>query len=83
VLNLREQGLSYNKVASYLNDNGYKTTRGKRFRGAHAHSIIKKKHIRDERLNRDYPPEIQNFSILFLYPTTTQQRYGRIESCDD
>lgn len=66
VSDLREQGLSYNKIAAYLNDNGYKTTRNKRFRGTHAHSIIKKKRIRDERLNREYSLEIENFSILFL-----------------
>ena len=63
---LREQGLSYNEIAAYLNDNGYKTTRDKRFRGAHTHSIIKKKRIRDERLNREYPLEIQGLSIIYL-----------------
>ena len=32
------------ELQTWLNDNGYKTTRGKKFRNAHAHSIVKKKH---------------------------------------
>jgi len=66
VSNLREQGLSYNKIACYLNENEYKTPRNKTFRGTHVHSIVKKKAIRDERLNRGYPLEIQDFSIIYL-----------------
>lgn len=54
IVGLRDQGLSYNKVAGYLNENEYKTPRNKIFRGTHVYSIIKKKRIRDERLNREY-----------------------------
>lgn len=63
---LRSKGLSYNKIAYYLNENDYKTPRKKTFRGPHVHSIIKKKAIRDERLNREYSLVIESFSIIYL-----------------
>ena len=63
---LRDQGLSYNKIAAYLNENDYKTVRNRKFRGPHVHSIMEKKAIRDERLNREYPLEIEGFSITYL-----------------
>jgi DNA-binding transcriptional MerR regulator len=66
IIGLRNQGLSYNKIAHYLNENEYKTPRNKTFRGPHVHSIVKKKAIRDERLNREHPLEIENFSIIYL-----------------
>ena len=42
-----EEGWNYQQIADWLNDNGYKTPRGKKFRNAHAHSIVKKKKIRE------------------------------------
>ena len=49
-----------------MNDNGYKTPRGKRFRNNHVHSIVKKKRIRDVRLNRTYEPKLTDFSLRFI-----------------
>ena len=49
-----DKGMNYKEIADWLNDNGYTTTRGKRFRNAHTHSIIKKKKMSDERHNRMY-----------------------------
>lgn len=66
IKSLRDQGLSYNKIAGYLNENDYKTARNRTFRGPHVHSIMAKKAIRDERLNRKHPLEIQDFSIIYL-----------------
>ena len=66
IIGLRDEGLSYNKIACYLNENEYKTPRDKTFRGPHVHSIMKKKAIRDEHLNREYPLEIEDFSIIYL-----------------
>ena len=37
--------------ADWLNDNNYRTVRGKRFRNEHTHSIIKKKRLSDERFS--------------------------------
>lgn len=65
ILDLKNKGVSYNKIAEYLNEQGLKTPRNKRFKGGHVYSIIKKKSMRDERLGREYPVEIQNFSIVY------------------
>ena len=65
ILKMRNGGHSYNAIADFLNKNGFKTPRGKTFRNAHAHSIIKKKKIRDQRLGREYPEVIDNFDLLY------------------
>lgn len=66
ISDMREKDFTFHEIADWLNDNGYKTPRGKKFRSPHAHSIIKKKKIRDERLGRDYPAVLENFDILFI-----------------
>jgi hypothetical protein len=40
--------------------------RGKKFRGAHVHSIIKRKRVRDEKLEREYP-EVRSDFYLDVY----------------
>ena len=57
------KGMNYQEIADWLNDNGYKTVRGKRFRNAHTHSIIKKKRLSNERFDTTYPSELSNFSL--------------------
>ena len=52
---LREKGLTFNQIADHLNKKKILSTRGKKFRGAHVHSIIKRKRMRDEKLEREYP----------------------------
>ena len=37
--------------------------RGKVFKGNHVHSIVKKKRMKDERLDRKYPEEWSDFSF--------------------
>ena len=64
-----DKGMNYKEIADWLNDNGYKTPRGKKFRNAHAHSIVKKKKIREVRLNRTYEPKITDFSLRFIDKT--------------
>jgi hypothetical protein len=49
-----------------LNENNYKTPRGKKFQGSHAHSIVKKKRIRERRSTQRYPPKLSNFGIRFV-----------------
>tara|TARA_Y100001934_G_scaffold76508_1_gene95186 strand:+ start:260 stop:469 length:210 start_codon:yes stop_codon:yes gene_type:complete len=43
--------MGYRKIAEWLNKQGYKTVRGKKFFNTHVFSILKKKRIREERLN--------------------------------
>ena len=63
------KGLNYQQIADWLNEKGYKTARGKVFRNAHAHSIVKKKRIRDVRVHKTYEPEISDFSLRFTDKT--------------
>ena len=66
VTDLREKGWYFETIANWLNDNGYPTVRGKRFRGNHVHSIVKKKRIRDERLGQRHEPQLSNFGLRFV-----------------
>ena len=43
--------MGYRKIVEWLRERGHKTVRGKRFYNTHVFSILKKKRIRDERLN--------------------------------
>ena len=49
-----------------MNENNYKSPRGKKFLNAHAHSIVKKKKIREVRLTKMYPPKLSNFAFRFV-----------------
>ena len=66
ITDLREKGLNYQQIADWLNENNYKTPRGKKFLNAHAHSIVKKKKIREVRLTKMYPPKLSNFALRFV-----------------
>ena len=59
----RERGKTFDQIAEWLNVKGYLSFRGKKFRGAHVHSIVKKKRLKDEKLERDYPEEWSDFSL--------------------
>ena len=51
---LHDSGLGYRKIAYWLNENQYKTHRGYDFKNNHVHSILNKRRIRNERINRPY-----------------------------
>ena len=70
---LREKGWNYRQIADWLNQNDYKTPRGKKFHGSHAHSIVKKKKTREVRLNRRYEPKLSNFALRFVDRTLINQ----------
>ena len=61
--------MSFNQIADHLNKKGIETVRGKVLRGAHVHSIIKKKKMRDERLKREYP-EVRSDFYMDIYDKT-------------
>ena len=50
----REKGKTYDQIAEWLNNRGYLSVRGKKFKGNHVHSIVKKKRMKDEKLEREY-----------------------------
>ena len=55
--------MNYKEIADWLNERGIKTARGKKFRNAHTHSILKKKRLSDERFQQTFPSQISNCSI--------------------
>ena len=48
-----------------MREHGYKTPRGKRFFGQHVYSMIKKRKLREEKLN--HKPELEYGPLRFEY----------------
>ena len=69
----REKGMTFDAIAEWLNKEGYLTVRGKRFRGAHVHSILKKRLSKEELLNREYPAVWSDFSMEVVDKTLINQ----------
>ena len=63
IIEQRERGKTFDQIAVWLNRKGYLSVRGKKFRGAHIHSILKKKRLKDEKLEREYPEQWSDFSL--------------------
>ena len=55
--------MTFDAIAEWLNMEGYLTLRGKQFRGAHLHSILKRRLAKEELLNRRYPPVWSDFRM--------------------
>ena len=72
----REKGKTFNQIADWLNRKGYLSVRGKRFRGAHVHSIVKKKRLKDEKLEREYPEIWSDFSLEVVDKTLVNMFEG-------
>jgi len=60
---LYDKEMNHKEIADWLNDNGYKTLRGSKFKNNHTHSILKKKRISNERFTREYESKLSNCSI--------------------
>ena len=58
--------MTFNRIADHLNKKKILSVRRKKFRGAHVHSILKKKRMRDEKLEREYP-EVRSDFYLDVY----------------
>lgn len=58
--------MGYLEIAHWLNENAYKTIRGHEFKNAHVFSILKKKKLRDKRLNSSHKFEIENLLLIML-----------------
>ena len=59
----REKGKTYDQIAEWLNEKGYLSVRRKKLGSNHVHSIVKKKRLKDEKLEREYPEEWSDFSL--------------------
>ena len=59
----RGKGKTFDQIAEWLNEKGYLSVPGKKFRGAHVHSIVNEKRLKDEKLEREYPEKWSDFSL--------------------
>ena len=72
----REKGKTFDQIAEWLNNKGYLSVRGKNFKGNHVHSIVKKKRLKDEKLEREYPDVWSNFSLEVVDKTLVNMFEG-------
>ena len=70
----REKGKTFNQIAEWLNEKGYLSVRGKKFKGNHVHSIVKEKRLKDEKLEREYPEKWSDFSLEVVDKTLVNSR---------
>ena len=62
----QKSGMGYRKIARWLNENACKTIRGHEFKNTHVFSSLKKKKLRDNRLNNLHKFGIENMHIIML-----------------
>ena len=72
----REKGKTFEQIAEWLNKKGYLSVRGKKFKGNHIHSIVKKKRLKDEKLEREYPEVWSDFSLEVIDKTLVNMFEG-------
>ena len=65
ITEMKVDGLGYRKIAKRLNEMGIKTARGKEFFPASVHSILKKKKIRDERINKKFDRRVSTLQLEY------------------
>ena len=68
--------MTFDAIADWLNKEGYLTVRGKKFRSAHVHSILKKRLAKEELLNREYPSVWSDFSMEVVDKTILMSDFG-------
>ena len=68
--------MTFDGIAELLNKKGYLTVRGRTFKGAHVHSILKKRLAKEELLNREYPPVWSDFSMEVVDKTILMSEYA-------
>ena len=74
----REKGKTFDQIAEWLNKKGYLSVRGKKFKGNHVHSIVKKKRLKDEKLEREYPEVWSDFSLEVVDKTILMSDFRTI-----
>ncbi len=71
----RKTGNTFDQIAKWLNKKGYLSVRGKKFKGNHVHSIVKKKRLKDDKLERDYPEVRSDFSLEMVDKTILMSEF--------
>ena len=77
IIEQRGKGKTFDQIAEWLNGKGYISVRGKKFRSAHVHSIVKKKRLKDEKLEREYPEQWSDFSLEVVDKTLVNNLNSR------
>ena len=72
----REKGETFDQIAEWLNKKGYLSVRGRKFKGNHVHSIVKKKRLKDEKLEKEYPEVRSDFSLEVFDKTLVNMYEG-------
>ena len=72
----RKEGKTFDQIAEWLNKKGYLSVRGKKFKGNHVHSIVKKKKLKYENLERKYPEVRSDFSLEVVDKTLVNMFEG-------
>ena len=72
----REKRKTFDQIAEWLNKKGYLSVRGKKFKGNHVHSIVKKKRLKDEKLEREYQEEWSDFNLEVIDKTLVNMFEG-------
>ena len=72
----RKKGKTFEQIAEWLNKKGYLSLRGMKFKGNHLHSIVKKKRLKDEKLEREYPEDWSDFSLEVVDKTLVNMFEG-------
>ena len=65
----REKGKTFDQISLWLNEKGYLSVRGKKYKGNHVHSIVKKKRLKDEKLEKEYPKVWSDFRMEVVNKT--------------
>ena len=67
-LDLKREGYGYRRISQILNEDGYKSVRGKVFKNGHIQSILNKGFIREKRLKslKDYKIKYLDSRIEFV-----------------
>ena len=68
--------MTFDAIVEWLNKEGYLTVRGRTFRGARVHSILKKRLAKEKLLNREYPPVWSDFSMEVVDKTILMSDYA-------
>ena len=68
--------MTFDAIAEWVNEEGYLTVRGKRFKGAHVHSILKRRSAREELLKREHPTVWSDFSMEEVDKTILMRNFG-------
>ena len=72
----RNKGKTFDQIANWLNKKGYLSVRGNKFKGNHVHSIMKKRRLKDEKLETEYPEVWSDFSLEVVDKTLVNMFEG-------